>query len=70
MKYDQFRATGYLIGSGTVESGCKPARNGMWTARFKLRKPGRLGSAASGTPCVLNALHSRLPSDNLCVHTD
>lgn len=23
MKYDQFRAAGYLIGSGTVESGCK-----------------------------------------------
>ena len=23
MRYDQFRAAGYLIGSGTVESGCK-----------------------------------------------
>jgi hypothetical protein len=23
MCYDQFRAAGYLIGSGTVESGCK-----------------------------------------------
>ena len=23
MKYDQFRAAGYLMGSGTVESGCK-----------------------------------------------
>ena len=23
MKYDRFRAAGYLIGSGTIESGCK-----------------------------------------------
>lgn len=23
MRYDRFRAAGYMIGSGTVESGCK-----------------------------------------------
>jgi hypothetical protein len=23
MRYDQFRKNGYLIGSGTIESGCK-----------------------------------------------
>jgi len=24
MRYDQFRAAGYMIGSGTIESACKP----------------------------------------------
>lgn len=32
MRYDQFRAAGYLIGSGTVESGCKQ----IVTQRLKL----------------------------------
>ena len=34
MKYDQFRAAGYLIGSGTVESGCKQI------VTQRLKKPG------------------------------
>jgi len=34
MKYDQFRAAGYLMGSGTVESGCKQI------VTQRLKKPG------------------------------
>jgi hypothetical protein len=34
MKYDQYRAAGYLIGSGTVESGCKQI------VTQRLKKPG------------------------------
>jgi hypothetical protein len=34
MRYDQFRAAGYLIGSGTVESGCKQI------VSQRLQKPG------------------------------
>ena len=34
MKYDQFRAAGYLIGSGTIESGCKQI------VTQRLKKPG------------------------------
>ncbi len=34
MRYDQFRAAGYLIGSGTVESGCKQI------VTQRLKKPG------------------------------
>lgn len=32
MRYDQFRAAGYMIGSGTIESGCKQ----IVTQRLKL----------------------------------
>ena len=32
MRYDRFRAAGYMIGSGTVESGCKQ----IVTQRLKL----------------------------------
>jgi hypothetical protein len=61
MKHAQYRAAGYLIGSGKVESGCKQ----IVTQRFKqlgangwlkgLCPPPmlvRLGSAANGIVCV------------------
>ena len=35
MRYDQFRAQGYPIGSGTVESGCKNV------VHLRMRRPGR-----------------------------
>ena len=34
MKYDQYREAGYLIGSGTIESGCKQI------VTQRLKKPG------------------------------
>ena len=39
MRYDKFRAAGYIIGSGTVESGCKQ----IVTQRLKL--PGAVQTA-------------------------
>jgi hypothetical protein len=38
MRYDRFRAAGYMIGSGTIESGCKQ----VLTHRLKL--PGLPGA--------------------------
>lgn len=65
MRYDQFRAAGYMIGSGTVESGCKQivsqrlncrVLSGMSPGKSKRPKHAQLGSADCGRPYVSNAL--------------
>jgi hypothetical protein len=55
MRYDQFRAQGYPIGSGTVESGCKNV------VHHRMRRPGRgwKRDNAQAMLAGLSELHSR-----------
>jgi hypothetical protein len=55
MRYDQFRAQGYPIGSGTVESGCKNV------VHHRMRRPGRgwKRDNAQAMLAALSELHSR-----------
>jgi hypothetical protein len=78
MCYGRFRAAGYMIGSGTIESGASRsflsassclALNGSCQAPFALQRLAPPGSAESGTSFVPNARLCRSLSDNLCVHT-
>jgi len=54
MRYDQFRAQGYPIGSGTVESGCNNV------VQLRMRRPGRgwTGDNAQAMLAGLSELHS------------
>ena len=68
MQYDKFREQAYMIGSGTVESGCKqivtqrlkhfPAPNGTLRVPGLLLKLELLGSVAIGKNCALVAINS------------
>jgi hypothetical protein len=54
MRYDQFRAEGYPIGSGTVESGCNNV------VQHRMRRPGRGWTQANANSmlaglCELNS---------------
>jgi len=68
MKYDRFRAAGYLIGSGTVESGCKQIvtqrlkRSGaQWTVEGAVRTARARAAWLSGGWEALCARRAALP---------
>ncbi len=68
MKYDQFRAAGYLIGSGTVESGCKQIitqrlkRSGaQWTVHGAVQTAKARAAWLSGEWEALCARRAALP---------
>ena len=67
-QYDQFRAAGYLIGSGTVESGCKQIvaqrlkRSGaQWLVAGAVRTAKARAAWLSGEWETLCARHATLP---------
>lgn len=68
MKYDQFRAAGYLIGSGTVESGCKQIvtqrlkqPGAQWTVDGAIRTAKARAAWLSGEWDILCAQRAALP---------
>jgi len=77
MRYDRFRAAGYMIGSGTVESGCKQ----IVTQRLKLpgaqwEVAGAVHTAKREPPglarmeiFVRSTFHPPISRLTLCLHT-
>jgi hypothetical protein len=73
MRYDRFRAQGYLIGSGTIESGCKPLetlRGTKWTLDGAIQTAKARAAWLSGERDDLYAIRASLPlsTDKLCMH--
>ena len=78
MRYDRFRAAGYMIGSGTIESACKQIvthRLGLPGAQWEVE--GAIHTAKARAVWLSGTWHlyasaARLfpwPSDIFCVHT-
>ena len=68
MRYDSFRAQGYLIGSGTIESGCKQIvtqrlkRSGaQWIVEGAVRTAKARAAWLSGNWHTLCQKRARLP---------
>ncbi|MBN1449554.1 MAG: hypothetical protein JW963_00940 [Anaerolineales bacterium] len=79
MRYDRFRAAGYMIGSGTIESGCKQIvsqrlklSGAQWLVSGAVRTAKARAAWLSQQWHILCAHRSALPlalPDNICVHT-
>ena len=68
MQYDRFRAAGYLIGSGTVESGCKQIvtqrlklPGAQWTVKGAVKTAKARAAWLSGEWDILCAQRAALP---------